>query len=696
LLEPLDKESSVAFESVREFLLGELHDSVVMEGDVVAVMHYARRLTYRMCKVSGDVYGGAMHNMNRSESSAVANGNGLSKQNGILEDDICLPSKQLDEMDSMFHVLSVNTNENAPSKDVEFVYIFLSGVTYITIKVMQEHKHLNDTQPSQQHITNNTLLDKIGGLDSQLELLTELIALPFQYPSLYKRCGVHTPKGIIVHGGSGTGKTTLVHAFVNNLPNVYMATINGPELTSKFHGETEQKFRDVFQRTKSKSPSVLVIDEFDAVCAARTSASSEAERRVVATLLTLLDDINDNDLFAVVAITSKLDQIDLALRRPGRLDTEIEFTVPNSVERLAILNKLLVQCKHSLSDVDVVKLAEVTHGYVGSDLSALVKEAGMIAMKQKLRTNVKPDEMESLFEEFSITLDHFRSAMCNIRVSAMKAVVIDVPKVHWSDIGGQHEVKQRMQEAIEWPLKHPHVFKRLGIKPPRGLLMYGPPGCSKTLTAKALATESGLNFISIKGPELFNKYLGESEKAIRDVFHKARVSAPSIVFFDEIDAVGVQRSEKGGNNVADRVLAQLLTELDGVESLEGVIIIAATNRPDIIDPALLRPGRIDHLVYVPLPNEQTRREIFQIQFRTIPIASDVVVDDLVAISSGYSGAEICSLCREASMGALRENFDCTEVSMNHFSSVFEDTKPAVSAETVVFYENYKQKTSGSF
>ena len=710
-LEPLCDAAGKKFSSILPTLLLDLDGGNIMKGDFVSIPYYGDEMFYLVTDIVGDYTNEAEDDETMKiyleDSKKTVNTKLTDTYNGATVDDI-----DVMQLDETFHALSVNRNmifnhnsDFTTCKEGNHkgsVSVFLYNVMINSTQLV-----LSNFKTDCSKVENNdevrSTLHMMGGLNTQIKLLEDLIAFPFTFPSLFNRCGIASPKGIIIYGESGTGKTELVHGFVNKL-NVYNATINGPELTSKFHGETEQKLRDLFNKTKSKAPSILIIDEFDAICPSRTSSSSEPEKRVVATLLTLLDSIQKDDIFVVIAITSKLEQIDMALRRPGRFDREIEISVPNASERCDILQKLICGCKHSLSDEDIVDLSTVTHGYVGSDLSALVKEAGMIAMKgTSTNQGLSPltnenQNIEDFVQTFSITIGNFRSAMCNVRPSAMKAVMIDIPKVFWTDIGGQHSVKQKMKEAIEWPLKHPDVFKRLGITPPRGLLMYGPPGCSKTLIAKALATESGLNFISIKGPELFNKYLGESERAIRDVFRKARVSAPSIIFFDEIDAVGVQRSNKdsGSNNVGDRVLAQLLTELDGVESLEGVIIIAATNRPDIIDPALLRPGRIDRLVYVPLPDDNTRKEIFEIQFRSIPISNDVELDTMVAMSARYSGAEICSLCREAAMCALRENFECNEVSLRHFENIFSQLKPAISAESISFYDDFKNKTTGSF
>jgi len=536
--------------------------------------------------------------------------------------------------------------------------------------------------PEKEALENSLALYQIGGLQRQLQELNDFIQLPFS-TNLFKDYGISTPKGIVLHGPSGTGKSLLAKTWLQQLNSVHVSIINGPELTSKYFGETEEKLRTIFDECIKKAPAVLLIDEFDTVGPKCTSSSNESEKRVVATLCTLMDSIDNHSSFAVIALTNKIDEIDQALRRAGRFEKEIEFSVPNINDRHSILQQMVNSMKHELNDSDLQYLASVTHGYVGADLSALCKEAGLMFMKEILKEVDHQGELK-------ISMKHFKNSLCNVQPSALKAMTVDVPKVYWKDVGGQDLVKQLLKEAVEWPLKHPDSFKRIGIKPPRGMLLYGPPGCSKTMMAKALATESGLNFISIKGPELFNKYLGESERAVREVFRKARLSAPTIVFFDEIDALGVQRVGKE-SGAGDKVLAQLLTELDGVESLDGVIVIAATNRPDIIDPALVRPGRIDRLIYVPLPDGHTRFEIFTIQFREMPVEESLSIESLVTVTEGYSGAEICAVCHEAGLLALREDINATVVLEKHFNAAVSQVRPRTTKETITFYDNFSNR-----
>lgn len=562
-------------------------------------------------------------------------------------------------------------------------YLFLSDCSIDTIVPFEEKEEIDATTKT---------LFSFGGLKKQLKVLNDSITIPFSSPNLFADHGIHFRKGLILYGPSGTGKTLLCRAFLEQQPALFKSTINGPELTSKYFGETEEKLRQIFKSAIEKAPAVLIIDEFDTVCPKRTSSSNESEKRIVATLCTLMDSIPENANFVVIGLTNKIEEIDPALRRPGRFEKEIEFTVPNTAERLEIIEYLLKGRKHCLMKSDIQHLSEITHGYVGADLSALCKEAGAIYLQEALKSAGSISSVESFLNNNSLSLNSFKEALCLVSPSALKAMTVDVPKVYWTDVGGQNEVKQKLRESIEWPLKHPEAFVRLGIKPPRGLLMYGPPGCSKTMMAKALATESSLNFISIKGPELFNKYLGESELAVREVFRKARLSAPSIVFFDEIDALGVQRSGKE-NSAGDKVLAQLLTELDGVESLDGVIVIAATNRPDIIDPALVRPGRIDRMIYVPLPDDNTRLEILQIQFRKMPVDDTINILSLVELTNSYSGAEICSICQEAGLLALRENIEAIVITEKHFREATRLVKPGTSLETIRFYDNFASRRS---
>ncbi|NXS37511.1 SPAT5 protein, partial [Pomatostomus ruficeps] len=483
--------------------------------------------------------------------------------------------------------------------------------------------------------------DMIGGLGSQLRTIRETVELPLKQPELFKSYGIPPPRGVLLYGPPGTGKTMIAKAVANEV-GAHVTVINGPEIISKFYGESESRLRQIFAEASLRRPSIIFIDELDALCPKREGAQNEVERRVVASLLTLMDGIGSEGSegqLLVLGATNRPHALDAALRRPGRFDKEIEIGIPNAQDRLDILQKLLKKVPHSLTAEQLAQLADSAHGYVGADLAALCKEAGLYALRRALgkRPNLLDAEVAG---SVMIAFNDFLQGMNDVRPSAMREVAIDVPKVSWSDIGGLEDVKLKLKQAVEWPLKHPESFIRMGIQPPKGVLLYGPPGCSKTMIAKALAHESGLNFLAVKGPELMNKYVGESERAVREIFRKARAVSPSILFFDEIDALAVERgNSSGAGNVADRVLAQLLTEMDGIEQLKDVTILAATNRPDMIDKALLRPGRIDRIIYVPLPDAATRREIFKLHFQSMPVSEEVCVAELVERTQKYSGAE---------------------------------------------------------
>ncbi|KAK3611412.1 hypothetical protein CHS0354_034859 [Potamilus streckersoni] len=539
-------------------------------------------------------------------------------------------------------------------------------------------------RPEHSEQKETVLMDKvtfssIGGLKTQIEAVREMVEFPLQRPELLKEYGLSQPRGILLFGPSGTGKSMLARAVANEL-SINVVTLSGPEIWSKFYGETESKLRNIFKTAAERAPSLIIIDEIDAICPRRDSTHSELEKRVVATFLTLMDGIDsqgEDEYVFVLGTTSKPDAIDPALRRSGRFDREIEIGVPTAQDRLEILEKLLSRIQHNLSPEDLKSVADVAHGFVGADLALMCREASMCALKEASSTSC-------------ITRIHMSQAILVVQPSAMREVQLEVPKVLWSDIGGQEEIKLKLRQAVEWPLRHPEAFTRMGIQPPKGILMYGPPGCSKTMIAKALATESRLNFIAVKGPELFSKWVGESERAVREVFRKARAAAPSIVFFDEIDALAVERGSSGGSsNVADRVLAQLLTEIDGVEKLKDVTIVAATNRPDMIDKALLRPGRIDRILYVPLPDAKTRKEIFQIHFRKMPIGDSVDLESLVNRTEKYSGAEISAVCHEAALAALQENIESSLVDSRHLELALSTVTPRISDSLIHFYHQYR-------
>ncbi|KAM7141013.1 ATPase family gene 2 protein homolog A isoform 1-T1 [Molossus nigricans] len=550
------------------------------------------------------------------------------------------------------------------------------------------------TNSKEQDNSFKVTYDMIGGLSGQLKAIREIIELPLKQLELFKSYGIPPPRGVLLYGPPGTGKTMIARAIANEV-GAYVSVINGPEIISKFYGETEARLRQIFAEATLRHPSIIFIDELDALCPKREGAQNEVEKRVVASLLTLMDGIGSEGSegqVLVIGATNRPHALDAALRRPGRFDKEIEIGVPNAQDRLDILRKLLRRVPHVLTEAELLQLANSAHGYVGADLKALCNESGLYALRRVLKK--QPDLPDSKVAALvKITLNDFLQGMNDVRPSAMREVAVDVPSVSWSDIGGLENIKLKLKQAVEWPLKHPESFTRMGVQPPKGVLLYGPPGCSKTMIAKALANESGLNFLAIKGPELMNKYVGESERAVREIFRKARAVAPSIIFFDELDALAVERgSSSGAGNVADRVLAQLLTEMDGIEQLKDVTVLAATNRPDRIDKALMRPGRIDRIVYVPLPDAATRREIFNLQFHSMPISQDVDLNELILQTDTYSGAEVIALCREAALLALEEDIKAKCIRRRHFTQALSTVTPRIPESLRRFYEEYQEKS----
>ncbi len=642
--------------------------------------------------------------------------------------------------------------------------------------------------------------DDIGGLSEQIQKVREMIELPLKHPRLFRELGIEPPKGVLLYGPPGTGKTLLAKAVATEA-NAHFIAINGPEIMSKFVGEAEEKLRKIFEEAKRNAPSIIFIDEIDAIAPKREDVLGEVERRVVAQLLTLMDGLEARGDVIVIAATNRPNAIDPALRRPGRFDREIELPVPDKRGRYEIL---LIHTRHMpikiyespeqvkrvvkslikeleeaelvlkrikegedvktairrlggeigrkvqqekkeekigeviereieyldeikevyrkiehLDDLEKIKeviesaspivreriknalkgdilwyLAEKTHGFVGADISALVKEAAMKVLRRIIpKIDFEKDEIPpEIFKELQVTREDFEYALKEVKPSALREVFIEVPNVRWEDIGGLEIVKKKLREAVEYPLKYRDVFKDMGIEPPKGVLLYGPPGTGKTLLAKAVATESEANFIAIKGPEVLSKWVGESERAIREVFQKARQSAPSIIFIDEIDAIAPIRGMFPDSHVTDRIVNQLLTEMDGISELKDVVVIAATNRPDIIDPSLLRPGRFDRIIYVPPPDKEARKKILQVHTKNIPLSDDVDFDELAELTENYSGADLMALVREAVFKALEEStMKPTKVKMEHFLKAMEEVRPSLDSETVRWYESFAEQ-----
>ncbi len=537
-----------------------------------------------------------------------------------------------------------------------------------------------------------TTYEDIGGLQEEIQRLREMVELPMRHPEIFQRLGIDPPKGVLLHGPPGCGKTLLARAVANE-SDANFFSINGPEIMSKFYGESEARLREIFQQAEKNAPAIIFIDELDSVAPKREEVTGEVERRVVAQLLALLDGLTSRGNVIVIGATNRPNALDPALRRPGRFDREIEIGIPDKKGRYEVL-QVHTRGMYLADDVDLRKLAEVTHGYTGADLAALSREAGMKALRRYLpEIDLEQERIPpAVLEKMKVTMDDFMNAFREITPTAMREVAIEVPTVHWDEVGDLEEVKQELRESVEWPLKNAEVFERMGIKPPKGILLFGPPGCGKTLLARAVATESEANFISIKGPEVFSKWVGESEKAIREVFRKARMSAPSIIFFDEMDALVPRRgSGYGDSGVTDRVISQLLTEIDGISALQDVVVIAATNRPDIVDPAVLRPGRFDRLIYVPEPSEEGRLQILKIHTKGMPLAKDVDLMELARLTKGYSGADLESACREAALYALRRDINSKEVTLADFTEAFKRVGPSITADMENWYKSFSKQ-----
>lgn len=524
--------------------------------------------------------------------------------------------------------------------------------------------------------------EDIGGLGKELARIREMVELPMKSPELFKRLGIAPPKGVLLHGPPGTGKTLIAKAVANE-SGASFKVINGPEIMSKFYGESEQKLREAFEEAEKNAPSIIFIDELDSIAPKRAEVTGEVERRVVAQLLALMDGLAGRGQVIVIGATNRVDDVDEALRRPGRFDREIEIGVPDAEGRLEILH-IHTRAMPIEEGVDLESLAAKTHGFVGADLAALARESAMQALRRVLphvdpeTGDIPADILSTLF----VTQADFDLALNDVSPSALREVLVERPNVKWDDVGGLAKVKMQLQEAVEVPIKHPEVFKDMGIRAPKGVLLFGPPGTGKTLLAKAVATESEANFISVRGPEIFNKYVGESEKAVREIFKKARQTAPCVLFFDEIDAILSTRGRSDDTGVSQRIVNQFLAELDGMQTLQNVLVIGATNRADILDPAVLRPGRFDAVVFVPPPDVDARLEILQVHTREMPLGSDVELEKLADMTEGFSGADIENLVREAAMAAVRMDWKPKPVEMRHFEEAFKEVRPSLSPEDV--------------
>ena len=535
--------------------------------------------------------------------------------------------------------------------------------------------------------TSGITYEDIGGLRDELQKVREMIELPLKHPELFTRLGIDPPKGVLLHGPPGTGKTLMAKAVANESGASFFS-IQGPEIMSKFYGESEERLRDIFKKATKESPSIIFIDEIDSIAPKRDDVKGEVERRVVAQLLTLMDGMKDRENVIVIGATNRPDAIDPALRRPGRFDREIEIGVPDRNGRYEILQihtrGMPIEGEKDNRERILRKLAEITHGFVGADLASLSREAAMKALRRYLpEINLDRPIDPEVLERMRVTEDDFKAALREVEPSSLREVLVDIPNVSWSDVGGLSEAKERLKESVEIPIKEPERFEKLGIKPPRGILLYGPPGTGKTLLAKAVASESEANFISVKGPEVMSMWVGESERAVREIFKKAKQVAPSVVFFDEIDAIAPVRGGVPDGRSTEQVVNQLLTSMDGLESMDGVVILAATNRPDILDPALLRPGRFDRHIYIGIPDRESRKSILEVHLRKMN-TGEIDMEALADRTDGFVGADIAALCREAGMSALRKNKE--KIEMSDFEEAFISVHPSVDEELRKYYQ----------
>ncbi len=533
--------------------------------------------------------------------------------------------------------------------------------------------------------------EDIGGLTEEIKKIREMVEIPLKRPEIFQRLGIEPPKGVLLHGPPGTGKTLLAKAVANE-SDANFILLNGPEIMSKFYGESEKKIRDIFDEAEKTSPAIIFIDEIDAIAPKREETVGEVERRVVSQILTMMDGMKSRGKVIVIGATNRVNAIDPALRRPGRFDREIPINVPDKKGRLSIL-KIHTRGMPLARNVNLEEMASITHGFVGADLEALTKEAAMNVLRKHL-PNLKLDEEEQIpqeiLEKMIIRQDDFLEALKTVRPSAMREVLVETPNVSWENVGGLESVKRELREMVEWPIKYPESFERMGIRPPKGILLYGPPGTGKTLLAKAVAKESEANFIQVKGPSLLSMWVGKSEEGMRKIFERARQVAPCIIFFDEIDALAGRRGVEAGTRVTERVLNQMLAEMDGLEDLNDVIVIAATNRPDMIDPAILRPGRFDKILLVDAPTEEGRENILRIHTQKMPLARNVNVKELAKKTAGYTGADLESLAREAGMLALRESPDAKEVKKKHFEEALQKVRPSVTKSTLEVYKRIEE------
>ncbi len=584
-----------------------------------------------------------------------------------------------------------------PMFGLVFNFLVVQVVPHGVVKISKDTNFIVKEEPVSESLVKiaDVHYEDIGGLDDVKQKIREMVEFPIRYPELFEKLGIEPPRGVLLYGPPGTGKTLIAKAVANESDANFIA-VSGPELVSKFVGESEEKLREIFKDANEKAPTIIFMDEIDAIAPKREEATNEVERRMVSQLLTLMDGMPHRGQVIVLAATNRPDAIEAALRRPGRFDREIEIGVPSRNARKEIL-QIHTRNMPLAKDVNLDELSNMTHGYTGADLSALTREAAMSTLRK-----IWPEVMDKqsipneILEKLVVTRDDFFNALRNIQPSALREVFVERPNVHWTDIGGIDHIRDEIREAVELPLKHPEQFAKMGIRPIKGVLLVGPPGTGKTLLAKAVATERESNFISIKGPEVLSKYVGESEKTIREIFRKARLAAPCIIFIDEIDAIAVPRNEPStdSSHVTERVVDTLLTEMDGLQETKDIVVLAATNNPEKIDYAMLRPGRFDKIIEIPMPDTQARLEIFKIHTRRMPLDKAVVLQELADSTDNYTSAEIENVCREAGMNAIRSKRDV--VVKEDFMKALQDVRPAVPKELSERIKRFKEEPESMY
>ena len=584
-----------------------------------------------------------------------------------------------------------------PMFGIVFNFLVVQVTPHGIVRVTKDTNFVVKEEPVSESVVRigEVHYEDIGGLDDAKQKIREMVELPIRYPQLFERLGIEPPKGVLLYGPPGIGKTMLAKAVANE-SDANFISISGPELVSKFVGESEEKLREIFKNANEKAPTIILMDEIDAIAPKREEATNEVERRIVSQLLTLMDGMPPRGQVIVIAATNRPDAIDGALRRPGRFDREIEIEVPSRNARKEIL-QIHTRNMPLEKDVDIDVLANITHGYTGADLNALVREAAMSKLRSVLPKIINNKEIpESFLADLTVSKENFYDALKNVQPSALREVFVERPNIRWTDIGSLERVKEELKEAVELPLKRPEAFEKMGIRPVKGVLLVGAPGTGKTMLAKAVATERESNFISIKGPEVLSKYVGESEKTVREIFRKARMAAPCIIFIDEIDAIAKSRSSEFSvdSRVTERIVDTLLTEMDGLQELKSVVVLGATNRPDEIDSALLRPGRFDKIIDIPMPDSKARIDIFKIHTKRMPLDKDVDLAELANLSENYTGAEIENICREAGMSAIRVKREI--VKRDDFMTAFDEVRPAIPKEVAERIKRFKEEPGSMY